>query len=349
MIENFIKKTLLVSILSIPILLLSQNTNNVDTNKFENKIEKVAVRPAVDGVFDAPGGKKQAIYKRTPIRQIPIREADGMWQKSLYRFIDIREKVNLGFYYPTVPMGDRISLCDIMKYSTRIDTGLVKYRTASLRSLYGEEDVIPAQIPAYTSEFCDYPFTYKEIIRKFGYTKKSNVYDAEGNIITDSSITTIEPLTSQDIIGYEIKEYWFFDKQRSVLDKRVTAIRPVFEYEKDVVAAPIIGTEGITPPTTEDVDDDTDKEVTFGPWFYFPELRPFLSSAEVYNPANEMESKSFDDMFWKRKFNAVIKAEGNALNDRKINEYILYGLDQVLESERIKDQIRNYEHELWEF
>jgi len=335
----------------LPLFSLGQNTNNVDTTNVNKVVERVAVRPAVDGVFNSPGGKKSHIYKRTPVPYVSFREADGMWQKTIWRFIDVREKINLPFYYPTQPIGDRISLCDILKYGTRIDTGLYNYRKASLRSLYGDEEVLPSTLAAYTTPFCDYPYTTEEINRKFGYTKKMPVFFEDGTLNPDSTTKTIEPLGSIDIIGYEIKEVWFFDKQRSVLDKRIIAIRPVFEYEKEVINA-IVPTNADGTPATPPVDaedEEGDKEVQLGPWFYFPELRNYLACADVYNKENENESKSFDDIFLKRRFSGVVKAEGNDLDNRTIQSYIMYGLDQVLESERIKDKIRTYEHDVWEF
>ena len=48
--------------------------------------------------------------------------------------------------------------------------------------------------------------------------------DAEGNDLTND---TIEFYENRDIIQYEIKEDWFFDKQRSVLDVRIIGISPI--------------------------------------------------------------------------------------------------------------------------
>ena len=47
-------------------------------------------------------------------------------------------------------------------------------------------------------------------------------------------------------------------------------------------------------------------------------------------------------------FEGYVFKESNAHNNRLIQEYAT-GLDVLLESERIKDQIFSFEHDLWEF
>jgi hypothetical protein len=49
-----------------------------------------------------------------------------------------------------------------------------------------------------------------------------------------------------------------------------------------------------------------------------------------------------------RRFNSVIYKEENVYEDRSVNEYIYEdALQQLLESERIKSQIRDFEQDLW--
>ena len=55
----------------------------------------------------------------------------------------------------------------------------------------------------------------------------------------------------------------------------------------------------------------------------------------------------YDDIFWKRMFSSTITMEANVAN-RRINEYMV-GLDALLEAERIKAEIFNIEHDLWEY
>jgi len=83
-------------------------------------------------------------------------------------------------------------------------------------------------------------------------------------------------------------------------------------------------------------------------WVYFPEARKVLINAEVFNSVkNDAERRTYDDIFWKRMFSSTIIKESNPA-DRKVSEYMI-GLDGLLEAERIKAEIFNIEHDLWEY
>ena len=132
----------------------------------------------------------------------------------------------------------------------------------------------------------------------------------------------------KDIKKWLVKEHWFFDKQRSVMDVRIIGICPVYD-ERDQSGE----------LTGEDVK-------LF--WFYFPECRRELKNALAFNMAkNEAENKTYEDIFMKRMFASTIVKEGNVQN-RAIEDYMI-GLDAILEAERIKQEIFNIEHDLWEY
>ena len=83
-------------------------------------------------------------------------------------------------------------------------------------------------------------------------------------------------------------------------------------------------------------------------WVRFEEARNILVNAEAFNlMKNDAERRTYDDIFWKRMFSSVIVKEANVM-DRKISEYMI-GLDALLEAERVKAEIFNIEHDLWEY
>jgi gliding motility associated protien GldN len=91
-------------------------------------------------------------------------------------------------------------------------------------------------------------------------------------------------------------------------------------------------------------DDEIDKDMF---WVYFPECRPVFAENEVYNTKNDAERRSFDDLFWKRQFNSNIVKESNVY-ERGMAEYAK-GIDALLENDRVKKQIFEYEHDFWHF
>ena len=133
-------------------------------------------------------------------------------------------------------------------------------------------------------------------------------------------------LESADIKQYRVKEDWFFDKQRSKMDVRIIGIAPMREVRGE------------------------DGEFRgFAPifWLYYPECRYVFANWEVFNRQNDAERRSYEDIFWKRQFNSYVIKEANVY-DRAIAEYKT-GIDALLESERIKEDLFIMEHDLWNF
>jgi len=146
----------------------------------------------------------------------------------------------------------------------------------------------------------------------------------------DTYDTVIHRNFSRDnVMGYRLKEDWFFDKQRSVIEPRIIGIAPLI-YAVD--------------------DKGNKREGNYKVpifWIYYPEARKLLANAEVFNRANDAERRSFDDIFQKRLFSSYIIKETNVY-DRNIEAYA-QGLNALLESDRIKDEITDLEHDLWEY
>ncbi len=126
----------------------------------------------------------------------------------------------------------------------------------------------------------------------------------------------------------EIKEIWYFDKQKSALQVQILGLCPIRVYKKDPKDSSYV------------------RKRLF--WVNYPEIRPILARQEVLYGSNEARSLSFDDMFITRKFDGYIVKEENEYNNRSIEEYAT-GENAFKESERIKNAIFNYEQDLWEY
>jgi gliding motility associated protien GldN len=137
---------------------------------------------------------------------------------------------------------------------------------------------------------------------------------------------TFEPIESIDIVRYRIKEDWFFDRERSVMDVRIMGLSPV----KNVL---------------DDNGELRGQKPLF--WIYFPEARYVFANYDVFNRHNDAERRTFEDVFWKRMFNSYIYKRSNVY-DRSLKEY-KKGIDLLLEAEEIKEDIFNFEHDVWHF
>ena len=175
-----------------------------------------------------------------------------------------------------------------------------------------------------------------------------------------SSILRKDPkilyLASNSIFGYNIKEDWFFDKQRSLLDRRIISIAPLARYSVDLTSdlsergdLLVYNKEGKSfkyenGEFIEYTDNYEEREVF---WLYFPELRNVIVNYFVYNEKSDAQWMSFDDLFWKRQFNAQIYKSSDKF-DREIEDY-KYGVDALYEAEKIKEDIRKWEIDVWNY
>ncbi|MCF8228033.1 MAG: gliding motility protein GldN [Bacteroidales bacterium] len=254
--------------------------------------------PPQDGLFPDEG-----MIDKKPIPYPPLRKADVMWSKRIWRVIDMKQKLNQPFYYPVEPHNDWRSFMQVVMDALK-------------------EGSITAYDISNTDEFL-VPLTYQEIINRQTdslyqpLTRPYPPYDTYDTVI----YTEFEPA---DVYRIRVKEDWYFDKQRSQMMVRIIGICPVMIIEKE-------GEERITPLF----------------WIYYPEARPVFAKAEVYNRRNDAERRTYDEVFLKRMFSSFIYKEQNVY-DRRISEYAT-GLDALLESERVKNELFEFEHDLWEY
>ncbi|MGY8938832.1 MAG: type IX secretion system ring subunit PorN/GldN, partial [Flavobacteriales bacterium] len=85
-------------------------------------------------------------------------------------------------------------------------------------------------------------------------------------------------------------------------------------------------------------------------WIFYPDVREELSTAYCFTQKNMSKPISFDRLINSRRFSATIYKEANVYEDRDIRDYIPNNsLMQLLESERIKEKIRNKEQDMWSY
>jgi len=254
-----------------------------------------------DGIFE-----EIHLQDKKPIPYYPVREADVIWKKRIWRLMDLRQKINHPFYYPETPQ-----------------KGWKNFMTVIMDAI--REGTITAYDPAKDDQFL-VPLTFQEIEKKFTRTDTVPIVDPNNpqRILRYEVVT--EEFDASEVMRIKIKEDWFFDKQRSVMDVRILGICPVRNlYDDD---GNYFGLEEMF-------------------WIYFPEARPVFAQAIVFNRKNSAEERTYDELFWKRMFGSYIYKEENVYN-REITDYAS-GMDALLEAERIKEELFEFEHDLWEF
>jgi gliding motility associated protien GldN len=168
--------------------------------------------------------------------------------------------------------------------------------------------------------------TYADIEGKMGAVSKTE------SITINAAGATRDTTIKQDAKPEEVKqlliyEQWYFDKKLSKLDVRIIAIQPFYmaydEQAGRVLRKPLF-------------------------WIKYDEVRDVLAKNEVFMSSNDAQRISFDDLFMQRRFGSVIVGESNVYNDRMIQDYQV-GKYTLFEAERIKTELFNFEHDLWEY
>ncbi|HSM62838.1 MAG TPA: gliding motility protein GldN, partial [Gillisia sp.] len=137
-------------------------------------------------------------------------------------------------------------------------------------------------------------------------------------------------ITSADIAEYHIRGMWYFDKRQAELKYRILGIAPVA-------------------PDVNFIDDEIPDLVELF-WVWFPDAREVLFDNNAFNGSNTAQAVTFDHLLNARRFSAVIYKEDNVQGDREVDEYIAENaFMQLLESERIKERIRNFEQDMWNY
>ncbi|HRX31571.1 MAG TPA: gliding motility protein GldN [Tenuifilaceae bacterium] len=256
---------------------------------------------------------RETMPQRKPIPYTYVREADVMWSKRIWRIIDLRQKINYPLYFPTELMQDRESLVQ------RLVRG-IKYNEITAYDPIDDE---------FTTRM-----SYDQVVKALGAEdQEKTVVDENGQ---EQKIVIKGEIKWSDIKELLIKEDWFFDKQTSTMNVRIVGICPIIHQLR------FLDTGG-----DEDQVGEIIKKQTF--WIYFPETRSILANTDVFNSFNDAQRVSFDDLFFKRRFNSYIIKESNVYDNRLISDYTFGGVQNMQESDRIKDDLFNYEHDLWEY
>ena len=174
-----------------------------------------------------------------------VREADVMWSTKIERIIDLREKMNQVFYYPLLPIDDRQNLIDVLMQA--IEEGTITAYGDATNDDEFKSPMSPAEV---------------EMIGIMAGEKMTISEEFDPDLQEYYLDTVYNIFERYEVKKYRIKEEWFFDKQRSVMEVRIIGICPVIDRKNE---------DGVY----------TGETSLF--WVYFPEARKILSKAEVFN------------------------------------------------------------------
>jgi gliding motility associated protien GldN len=249
-----------------------------------------------------------------PIEYGYVDGRDIVWSKTVWEVIDLDERINFPYYYPTKNNG----------YLSRERQSLFRVLMDNIEAGNINE--------VYATDYFNEKLTFEDLKPILEYsilTEDGRIKSNSGEEVTQNDYDTYI-IDSFKVVQYFIKGTWYFDKRLGELKYRLLGIAP---------GAPDVSTLA---------DSSAEKVIIPLFWIWFPDARNSLNKNSVFNTRNSSQPITFDKMLNSRRFNSVIYKEENVYEDREVKEYIYEdALRQLLESERIKSVIRDFEQDMW--
>ncbi len=144
-------------------------------------------------------------------------------------------------------------------------------------------------------------------------------------------VVTRKTFDPKSVVKMRLKEEWVFDRESSRMFVRILGIG-------------LLKTEYI-PNTTKE------RGTSSLFWLYYPDLRPMLAKAEVYNPKNMGQNRmTWEELFESRMFSSyIVKSSLDNPSNKFIRNYINDPILRLLEGDNIKEKIFNFEQDLWSY
>lgn len=245
-----------------------------------------------------------------------------LWSKVVYEFIDLNERLNFPLLFPvndTKYDDTRKSLWRVIREN--IENGKISEVYDSNNDNFTEASRIIGK---------DSTDQEAKVFKNY------NISDIYKSKYVPESFVPREVASSSDIFGYVIKGVWYFDKIHAELRYRLLAIQP---YGKDLKTS---------------VDGEETETGYF--WIWYPSIREILDKHLVFNDKNNNNRISFDELLINRRFSSYIYKYDNVYGDREIRDYIRQRDNEsypqwqtriIMESERIKKEILDFEIDMW--
>jgi hypothetical protein len=272
--------------------------------------DSLPVKPRKRSLRRDEAVESDALKENIPLTYEHLRAEDALYRHKIWRDIDAREKINAPF-----------------RYSTEEDNGVQKFINIVLQSI---QDSLITVFSNIDDRFTT-PMTKAEVAKAVaGDTVEVPIYNEMGELTGTKRM--LNEVNLDSFYKFRIKEEVVFDRESSRLFWRILGIAPV----KNVVTSM-----GINLGETE----------LF--WVYYPDLRPILANYEAYNGKNYGARMSWEQLFESRMF------YGRIVKSTIDNPFDLYiksfkgiqenTLMQLYEGDNIKEQVFNFEQNLWSY
>lgn len=215
-----------------------------------------------------------------------IREADVLWERRVWRVLDVMENGSL--FSPQGEVSGCMDLFTIVRHGLLDEGSITAYDPGPM----GKDDAF----------------------------RRAMLRDEIKSLYAD-----LDTMQELQVTRLMIKEDWIFNKQRGEMEVRIIGL--AFMIEDRGEQGELRG---------------------YRPLFllYYPECR-LLFARWAQNKNKEGVARSFETIFSQRRFTSTIVKVSNSY-DRRIGDYRT-GIDALLESEAIRNQLYNIGFDLWNY
>lgn len=194
------------------------------------------------------------------------------------------------------------------------------------------KSIMSGEVTAFEDDRFTTPVTPADIAQKTsGKNDTVPKYDIKQIDKVIGYVVTRTSFDPKSVTKLRFKEEWVFDRESSRMFVRILGIG-------------FLKTEYF-PNTTKE------RGTSSLFWVYYPDLRPMLAKAEVYNPKNMGQSRmTWEELFESRMFSSyIVKSTIDNASNKMIRGYINDPILRLLEGENIKEKIFNFEQDLWSY
>ena len=157
-------------------------------------------------------------------------------------------------------------------------------------------------------------------------------FEIDTTTIFDPELYIEDIIVVQNDVGYEdiskfrLNEIWYFDEASSTMRVQIMGIAP------------------IKMRTNEDGVELYEQPLF---WIHFPSTRDYLARQKVASDFNDAAQVTWDDLFQMRLFASHITKQSNVRDNRLQDMY--QGLTLLQETDKVKQELQNFEHDLWSY
>ena len=193
-----------------------------------------------------------------------------------------------------------------------------------LESIFDKETPMTVYKDETFEEAVDTSKLSKELFKEEKITKVNPVtYEVDTQVVRNE-------INYNDIERFRLTEMWYFDKGAGEMRVRILGIAPLVPEYSEAEDGRIIGERPLF-------------------WVYYPNARELLARESYFNEFNDASKVTWENVFEMRYFSSFILKVSNVQDEYLRGLYKDDTRQQLLEAEKLKQEIFNFEHDLWSY